>query len=355
MEDNSLIFGFEAPSRSLCPVQADTETVRFLVTSQKPNSTGIVSLVTYNDDHNQITRQCFKLGERLEPWKVASSPHDERRFCVSAAELEKADKGHRLAWSCRIYEFDGNEENQTLTPVDTIEYDNLLNCVWRPEESLPEAIMLVSSTGLSIYENGQVVKIAEKQRGMSGVAVWDPHHASRSVACAAGHSVKCYDVRDTKRGDVWSILEHANVKSIDFNPNKQNQLAVGGEDGEVRFYDVRNTKERVHHLKNLHTHWVWSVKYNPVHDQLFLSSGGDGRVYLHSITSISSEPFGSLIESEVQSKVDDGVILKLEEHDDAVYSCEWSTSNPWLFASLSYDGRLVINQVPKSIKYDILL
>ena len=36
-------------------------------------------------------------------------------------------------------------------------------------------------------------------------------------------------------------------------------------------------------------------------------------------------------------------------------SCEWSTSNPWLFASLSYDGRLVINQVPKSIKYDILL
>ena len=31
---------------------------------------------------------------------------------------------------------------------------------------------------------------------------------------------------------MWSILEHANVKSIDFNPNKQNQLTVGGEDGE---------------------------------------------------------------------------------------------------------------------------
>ena len=33
----------------------------------------------------------------------------------------------------------------------------------------------------------------------------------------------------------------------------------------------------------------------------------------------SSEPFGSLIENEVESKVEDGVILKLEEHDDAVY------------------------------------
>ena len=41
MEDNSLIIGFEGPSRSLCPVQADTETVRFLVTSQKPNNTGV--------------------------------------------------------------------------------------------------------------------------------------------------------------------------------------------------------------------------------------------------------------------------------------------------------------------------
>ena len=41
MEDNSLIFGFEGPSRSLCPVQADTETVRFLVISQKPNNTGV--------------------------------------------------------------------------------------------------------------------------------------------------------------------------------------------------------------------------------------------------------------------------------------------------------------------------
>ena len=35
-----------------------------------------------------------------------------------------------------------------------------------------------------------MTKICEKQRGMNGVAVWDPHHASRSVACAAGHSVK---------------------------------------------------------------------------------------------------------------------------------------------------------------------
>ena len=30
MEDNSLIFGFENPSRSLCPITADPENVKFL-------------------------------------------------------------------------------------------------------------------------------------------------------------------------------------------------------------------------------------------------------------------------------------------------------------------------------------
>ena len=39
----------------------------------------------------------------------------------------------------------------------------------------------------------------------------------------------------------------------------------------------------------------------------------------------------------------------------ARYAVEWSAADPWIFASLSYDGRLVVNKVPKSIKYQILL
>jgi len=359
MEDNSLIFGFENPSRSLCPITADPDNVKFLVTSQSPNKNDSVSLISYSEDDHQINRQIFKVPDNCgESWRIASSPKNETRFATTSSIVTECEKGYKQSWRCNIYQFDNENityDNTTATIdlVQGIEFDNLLNCIWRPEEELNEAILLVSSSGMAVYENDNLVKICEKQRGLNGVAAWDPHHASRAVAAAAGHYVKCFDTRDKK--ETWSIGEGSNVKSIDFNPNKQNQLSIGGEDGEVRFYDVRNTKKTILKLSNLHTHWVWNVKYNPVHDQLFLSSGGDGRVYLHSVTSISSEPFGSLIENEVESKVEDGVILKLEEHDDAVYSCEWSTSNPWLFASLSYDGRLVINQVPKSIKYDILL
>ncbi len=43
---------------------------------------------------------------------------------------------------------------------------------------------------------------------------------------------------------------------------------------------------------------VWSVRYNHFHDQLVLTSSSDSRVVLNNLTSISSEPFGHLVEDE---------------------------------------------------------
>ncbi len=50
----------------------------------------------------------------------------------------------------------------------------------------------------------------------------------------------------------------------------------------------------------------------------------------------------------------DEVIAKFEEHEDSVYSVAWSSADAWLFASLSYDGRLVVNHVPSQEKFSIL-
>jgi len=59
--------------------------------------------------------------------------------------------------------------------------------------------------------------------------------------------------------------------------------------------------------------------------------------------------------SEPKEPPKDGLIAIFEEHEDSVYCVEWSAADPWSFASLSYDGRVVINKVPKKVKYDILL
>ena len=50
----------------------------------------------------------------------------------------------------------------------------------------------------------------------------------------------------------------------------------------------------------------------------------------------------------------DEVIATYEEHEDSVYAAVWSTADAWVFASLSYDGRLVLNHVPSKEKFSIL-
>lgn len=135
-----------------------------------------------------------------------------------------------------------------------------------------------------------------------------------------------------------------------------------------------------------HSHWIWSIRYNQFHDQLVLTCSSDSRVNLTRIASLASQPYGHLLEEEDGGGDEDGeestlssnepslrsgvkngdekesttpaikdeLIASFEEHEDSVYAAEWSACDPWIFASLSYDGRLVINKVPKNEKFNIL-
>ncbi|KAK3563203.1 hypothetical protein QTP86_018255 [Hemibagrus guttatus] len=196
---------------------------------------------------------------------------------------------------------------------------------------------------------------------------WSPHHNSTQLATANDTAIRGWDLRSMSQ--IYCI-ENAHgqlVRDLDFNPNKQYYLASCGDDCKVKFWDVRHINEPVKTLEE-HSHWVWSVRYNHSHDQLLLTASSDSRVILSNMVSISSEPFGHLVDDddlsdseennhEEKSKepLQDSIISTYEEHEDSVYAAEWSSADPWLFASLSYDGRLVINRVPRALKYRILL
>jgi EARP and GARP complex-interacting protein 1 len=52
----------------------------------------------------------------------------------------------------------------------------------------------------------------------------------------------------------------------------------------------------------------------------------------------------------------DGRVAVLDgEHEDSVYGLAWSAADPWLLASMSYDGRVAVSAVPKNLKYKILV
>lgn len=98
---------------------------------------------------------------------------------------------------------------------------------------------------------------------------------------------------------VWSIenAHSPSVRELDFNPNRQYYLATCGDDCQAKFWDIRSPATPVLILSD-HSHWIWSIRYNHFHDQLVLTSSSDSRVILSRVASISSEPFGHLVEDE---------------------------------------------------------
>lgn len=65
-------------------------------------------------------------------------------------------------------------------------------------------------------------------------------------------------------------MHSGEVRSIDYNPNKQYTLVTAGDDGMVKFWDTRRPDAPLLAMA-MHSHWAWAVRYNPFHDQLLLS------------------------------------------------------------------------------------
>ncbi|RLN92552.1 hypothetical protein BBJ28_00007100 [Nothophytophthora sp. Chile5] len=198
------------------------------------------------------------------------------------------------------------------------------------------------------------------QRGARALA-WDPHHEAQ-LAFALGGSVRTWDLR--AKGEAAGVEDaHPSAAlALAFNPNKPFALASGGDDGKLKFWDLRYARKPVLALA-AHSHWVWSVRYHPQHDQLLLSGGSDATLALWRVSSISSAPLVELDERDLMDEtaaggaaVADTLIRRVDEHEDAVYAASWAAGgDAWLFASVSYDGRLAVNHVPSTEKYKILL
>ena len=165
-----------------------------------------------------------------------------------------------------------------------------------------------------------------------------------------------------------------------------------------------------------HTHWTTRATYNPFYDQLVLSGGTDGIANLWRISSCSSAPLLDLDDDEEENgdvgdnssyggDDDDGdddnnlagdkedantdqeqwnenipddesdkdddddkgkkssnnesnaadIRVTRYECSDATADVSWSLSDPWVYATLSYDGAIVVHHVPSKEKYKILL
>lgn len=107
------------------------------------------------------------------------------------------------------------------------------------------------------------------------------------------HQIKIFDIEKTTIQE--SIFtNHKTVTAMDCNPN----FVIGGqEDGTVRVFDFRRPSGAKAHavmqFESAHERLVSNVKINPQVDQVFLTSGYDGKIKMWDLRN-STEPLSVL-------------------------------------------------------------
>ena len=163
------------------------------------------------------------------------------------------------------------------------------------------------------------------------------------------------DTRTMKAAHTVEKAHTQKVRGVDYNPNKPYVALSCGDDYMLKFWDLRKPSAALHSIK-AHAHWPTAALYNRFHDQLVLSAGTDYQVKLWRAAAISSAPPAPEEPEAEPSEADaDGLVKAFDDHEQSVFSAAWSAADAWIFASLSLDGKAVINHVPPAEKYKILL
>ncbi|KAF6025699.1 TSSC1 [Bugula neritina] len=391
-DPSSIIYGLETRARALSAQSAnESESVRFLVGTQSfhgANEKGEdnqIHLVEYDEERNTTQRNIFthSVGE---VWHLAASPTNPLMFstCYNKICGAKADMRATL-WKLPF-----EDENQDLlddssiqdlvklADLGTDQHGDIKCVMFSPSDRANELVTLgdmsfylwdIDSGGKAEVKSQCALEVKGHPKFTS--ARWDPHHRCSQIATTNDCCIRGWDLRSMKQIYTIDNAHGQLVRDMDFNPNRQYIIATCGDDCRTKFWDLRSSDKPLKILDD-HSHWVWSVRFNHFHDQLVLTASSDSRVVLNSVPSLSSEPYGKLVDdiddeegdgdlennissTRVEQVLPDSIVQVFEEHEDSVYSVEWSDSDPWVFASLSYDGRLVVNHVPRSEKYKILL
>ncbi|XP_018562837.1 EARP-interacting protein homolog [Anoplophora glabripennis] len=368
MDDNSVIYGLEFQARALAPQLAETEKIKFIIGTQSlKQANNQIHLVEFNEEISTIKTSVFHHSEG-EIWKITTSPIDSTKLstCYNSVTNESS-----CTMKTAILKLPETENPNTIDDLEVA--TKLETSLFGSDVKTTDFHPTESNKAISVTENQVIlwdisgdegknilnIQLEGKNNPKFTTGKWNPHQNCNQFTTATETHLKTYDIRS---GDLaWGIdgVHSQLLRDVDYNMNKQYHIGTCGDDGFVKIWDFRQTNQPVFSRSD-HSHWVWCVRFNHFHDQLLLTASSDARVLISSAASVSSENNSeSCITDETdgletKQMLSDGP-LQWCEHEDSVYCAEWSPAEPWVFASLSYDGRLLISRVKKSLKYQIML
>ncbi|XP_061969537.1 WD repeat-containing protein DWA2-like isoform X3 [Populus nigra] len=338
-------YGLKYQARCISDVKADTDHTSFI--------TGTLSLGEENEVHllrlsaggtELICEGLFSHPEEI--WNLSSCPFDQRVFSTvfSAGESFGA-----AVW--QIPELYGQLNSPQLERIASLDgHVGKHNCVlWWPSGRNDKLISIDQENiflwSLDCSRQAAQVEVQSKESAgmlhyLSGGA-WDPHDVN-AVAATCESSVQFWDLRAMKK---TNSIECGHVLNVDYDTRKKHILVTAEDESGIHIWDLRMPNVPVKELRG-HSHWTWAVACNPEYDGLILSGGSDSTVNLWFASTTTSDELTS--ESVLKSptrELDSLLLNSFSDYDDSVYGLAWSSQEPWIFASLSYDGRVVVESI----------
>ncbi|RWR90594.1 WD repeat-containing protein DWA2 [Cinnamomum micranthum f. kanehirae] len=335
-------YGLKYQARCITDVKADFDHTTFLAGTLSLKEENEVHLIRLSAPGTELICEGL-FSHQHEIWDLASCPFDERIF--STVFVSGETYGAAVWKIPELYGQSNSPQLEQLVSLDA--HSGKIKCIlWWPSGK-HDKLISIDEENLFLWSLDSSAKTAKVQsqetvgmlHNLSG-GVWDPHDQN-AVAAICDSSIQCWDLRTMKK---TNSIEHAHVRNADYNPKKQHILVTAEDECGIRIWDLRMPKVPTHELPG-HAHWTWAVRHNPEYDQLILSAGTDSAVNLWSSSAVISDD--SITESSPDSPTRqiDPLVCSYSDYEDSVYGLAWSSREPWIFASLSYDGRVVVESV----------
>ncbi|EFJ30103.1 WD40 repeat protein [Selaginella moellendorffii] len=346
MQGSQNTYGVKYQARCIAAVVADTQRTRFLVGTLSLREENEIHLLQIGDKTGALAFDGL-YTHPSEIWGLSACPFD-----VSILSTVYASAGEFGAAIWKLPERARGAANTPLQKLASLDgHTQRIKCtLWFPKGKHHQ-IVSIDAENLYVWDldpSGKPAKeLGRVSSGLQQMAggCWSPHDVD-IVATACGTSLKCWDLRTMREASTVDQAHAGQVRDLDYNPKRQHTIVTSGDDSKVRVWDLRMSGMPLSELPG-HAHWTLRVQYNRRYEELILSAGTDAMVNLWYVPPPAEGKSKSSLSSP---KISDPLVRSHHEHEDSIYGIAWSARDPWVFASLSYDGNVYIDYVTQAVR-----